>query len=92
MPELTIGAIAVAPVIAALVEAAKAAGLPSRWAPLMNAVLSVAAYLMVTQVLASKPEAVQAAAIALNVVIIFLTTAGFYTTAKYAATSRAREG
>jgi len=78
--ELTIGAVALAPVIVALIQIAKMFGLPARYAPLANAILSVIAYLVVTVYLASRPEAMQAATVAINALVIFLTAAGVYTT------------
>lgn len=84
MPELTIGAIALAPVIAAIVEGAKRIGLPSRFAPLLNAILSVIAYLVVSIYVVSHPESVQLATIIVNSLVIFLGAAGVYTTAKFA--------
>jgi hypothetical protein len=84
MPELTIGAIALAPVIAALVEGAKHIGLPSQFAPLLNAILSVVAYLVVSVYLIAHPEAVQITTVIVNALVIFLGAAGVYTTAKFA--------
>ena len=45
--DLTIGVIPLALVIVALVEVAKRAGLPSQYAPWLNAVLAVAGYALV---------------------------------------------
>lgn len=86
MPELYLGTVALAPVIAGLVEAAKAAGLPSKFAPVLNAVLTVIAYYLVSVYLVDHPEGVQIAALALNCLVIFLSAAGLYTTVNFAVT------
>lgn len=86
MPELTIGAVALAPVIAAIVEGIKRLGMPSKWAPILNAALSVIAYLVITVYLVNQPDAMQAATVAINTLVLFLSAAGLYTTVKFAAT------
>ena len=78
---LTIGAIALIPIIVAIIEALKAAGVPVKYAPWLNAVLSVLGYALVVFV-QTYPVYEQPVVLALNVLIIFLGAAGFYDTAK----------
>ncbi len=85
--EISIGSVALAPVIAALVEGAKALGLPSRFAPFLNAILSVVAYLVVSVYLVQHPDALAAATVMVNALVIFLTAAGFYTTTRFVVAS-----
>ena len=40
IPNLQIGTVLLVPIIVAIIEAFKAAGLPSKWAPWANAVLT----------------------------------------------------
>ena len=82
MPELVIGGILLVPVIVGLVEFAKSLGLPSQYAPLLNAVLSAIAYIGISLFGWADLELT---ALVVNVIIIFLTAAGFYTTSKFIA-------
>jgi hypothetical protein len=83
MPELIIGGIALAPIIAALVQVFKRVGLPSQYAPYANVVLSALAAIAVLFV-SGHPEYLPSVTLALQVLVLFLSTAGFYTTAKWA--------
>ena len=80
--ELIIGGIALAPIIVALIELAKSLGLPSKYAPFLNAALSVVAYVGV-YLLGVYPGYTDWVVIALNILLIFLSGAGFNTTAKW---------
>ena len=82
MKELIIAGIALAPIIAALVELAKKVGLPSNYAPILNAVLSALAYVGLT-VLDIYPGYTDIVVVVLQVLMIFLSAAGVYTTAKF---------
>ena len=80
MPELgdlTIGVIPLALVIVALVEVAKRAGLPSQYAPWLNAVLAVAGYALVLLV-QSRPDLLPTVETGLTALVIFLSAAGIY--------------
>jgi hypothetical protein len=83
LPELQIGGILLAPIIVAVVEAAKLAGLPTPWARWLSAILSVAGY-AATFAIANRPDLLEPISIALNALVIFLTTAGLYHQAKAA--------
>ena len=81
--DLIIGGIALAPIIVALVEVAKKyLGLPSNYAPLANAALSALAYVGMT-VLGYYPGYTDWVVVGLTVLTVFLSAAGFYTTAKH---------
>ena len=80
--ELVIGGIALAPIIVALIELAKRLGLPSGYAPYLNAVLSVIAYVAVYY-LGLYPGYTDWVVIGLNILLIFLSGAGLYTTVKH---------
>lgn len=83
MPELTIGGIALIPIIVALVEAAKRyAGVPSEYAPVLNGVLSVAG-LLAMQYVGAHPEYEDEAVLVLQALILFLANAGLYETARF---------
>jgi len=82
MDELSIGGILLVPVIVAIVELAKKVGLPSDYAPYANAALTVVGYVGMV-LLGQYPEYTEIAVHALNAVILFLTAAGFYTTASH---------
>ena len=76
--ELTIGTIALAPVIVALIQLAKTKlGLPVEYAPWLNAGLSVTFYALVV-FLAQRPDLLEATTIGLNGLVIFLAAAGVY--------------
>lgn len=83
MPELVISGIVLAPIVAGLVELAKHYGLPSGYAPWLNLLLSALAGGLVLFIQA-KPELLTPVVLCLQVIILFLSTAGFYTTAKWA--------
>lgn len=82
--ELMFGAVALAPVIAALVEMCKKLGLASGYAPYVNAALSVLAYSIVVTA-GRNPALVEPVTLLLNALVIFLSAAGFYETVRYAA-------
>ncbi len=77
MQEITIGSIAVAPLIVALIEVAKGFGFPTKYAPWLNAVLTVAAYAAMLY-LQANPQFEQPAIVALNMLATFLSAAGLY--------------
>lgn len=83
MPTLEIGGILLAPIIAALVEVVKRRGLPSHYAPWLNLALSALAGALVLAV-QGKPELLSPVVLALQVLVLFLSAAGVYTTAKWA--------
>ncbi len=83
MPDLVLGGILLAPIIAALVELAKRYGLPPDKAPFANLLLSALAGFQVL-VVQNKPELLSPVALALQVLILFLAAAGVYTTSKWA--------
>ncbi len=82
MAEIYIGSVALAPLIVALVEVAKRLGFPSRYAPWLNATLSVIAYggMLVVQ---ANPQLEQPVTVALNLLVTFLTAAGIYDIGKH---------
>ena len=77
MPELVIGTIVLAPIIVGIIQALKAAGVPAKYAPWINGVLSVVGFGVVVY-LAQYPEAEAPVIAVLNIAIIFLAAAGFY--------------
>ena len=77
IPNLEIGTIALIPVIVAIIEAFKVAGLPSKWAPWANAVLTVLGY-GVVMLLQKFPTYEPTAIVALTMLGIFLAAGGFY--------------
>ena len=79
--ELQIGAIALAPIIVGLVEVAKALGLNVKYAPWLTGLLSLVAYGGVVAV-QQNPALLQPLIYALNAVIIFLVSTGFYNRAQ----------
>jgi hypothetical protein len=85
LPNLNIGAVALSPIIVALVQLARHFGLKVEWAPWLAALLALAAYAGV-MLLEQQPDLLQPAALILNAVVIFLTTTGFYHQVKNAVT------
>lgn len=83
MPDvsLQIGSILLVPVIVAIIEVAKRLGMPVEYAPWANGALSVLAYGAVVLV-AQRPDLLQPLTYALTAIVIFLSAAGFYDTAK----------
>lgn len=77
MTEITIGSIAVAPLIVALIQVAKGFGFPGKYAPWLNATLTVIAYAVMLY-LQANPQVEQPAIVALNMLATFLTAAGVY--------------
>jgi hypothetical protein len=78
---LIIESIALAPIISGIIEVAKRLGLPVKYAPWMNAGLSVLGFILIIY-LKENPTLTQPVTIGLNALVIFLTTAGFYDRAK----------
>jgi hypothetical protein len=83
MPELVIGGILLGPVLMGIIQVLKHYGLPERYAPFANLALSFLAGLLVLLV-QMRPDILQPVTLALQIVILFLSTAGYYTTAKWA--------
>ncbi len=79
--ELQIGAVALAPIIVGLVEVAKALGLDVRYAPWLTGGLALLAYGAVVLV-QQRPDLLQPMVYALNAIIIFLVSTGFYNRAQ----------
>lgn len=77
MGEIYIGSIAIAPLIVALVQLAKGLGLPTKYAPWLNATLTVVFYAGAL-VLEANPQLTQPVTVALNLLVTFLTAAGIY--------------
>lgn len=77
MSEITIGSIAVAPLIVAIIQVAKGLGFPTQYAPWLNAVLTTIAYGIMLW-LQVNPEYEQPITVALNLIVTFLTAAGIY--------------
>ena len=77
IPNLEIGTIALIPVIVAIIEAFKAGGLPAKYAPWANAVLTVLGYVVV-MLLQKYPTYEPTAIVALTMLGIFLAAGGFY--------------
>lgn len=77
MTDINIGSIAAMPIIVALIELAKALGLPTKYAPWLNAVLACLAY-GVGLLVQAHPDWETAVTIALNMIITFLGAAGLY--------------
>jgi len=84
--EVTLGGIALAPIIAALIQLFKRWGMPTRWAPIANIVLSTLACVVVLLILAEFPWSAtleQWAIFFLQVLILFLETVGVYETSRH---------
>jgi uncharacterized membrane protein YccF (DUF307 family) len=81
--ELMLGTVALAPVIAALVQAVKALGVPSKFAPWFNGAFSILAYGVIIMV-KRDPAMAEPVTILLNALVIMLSAAGFYETVQWA--------
>ena len=79
--ELTVGGVALVPIIVALCELAKRAGLADKYVPILNAALSLAGYTLVV-VITQKPEVLQPAMIVLNGLLVMLSAVGAYRAVK----------
>lgn len=77
MPELYIGAVAIAPVIVALVALFRWIGLPGEYAPYANGALSVL-FVVLSIYLGYNPDALVTVETVLNMLVAFLSAAGFY--------------
>ena len=77
IPNLQIGTVLLVPIIVAIIEAFKAAGLPSKWAPWANAVLTVIGYAAVLA-LQKFPSYEPTAVMIVTMLVIFLSAGGFY--------------
>ena len=75
--ELVLAGVAMAPIIVALVELLKQAGLPSRYAPWANALMSLFTYGMIVLVDKGTID-VTLIGYLINALVIFLTAAGVY--------------
>lgn len=78
---LQIGGVLLVPIIVAVIEACKKAGMPTTYAPWVNAGLSVVGFLAMTFVNAN-PVWEQPVVMVLTMIMIFLSAAGFYDVAK----------
>lgn len=81
MPEIYIGSIAAAPIIVALVQLMKMAGMPTKYAIWANAALACAAYGL-NLLLGARPEWQEPIYTGLNLLITFLAAAGIYDVAQ----------
>lgn len=72
-----IGGVLIAPLVAALIEVFKALGMPVRYAPVLNVVLSVI-FWAIAQAYDLYPEHQTWIVAVLQVTVIILTAAGFY--------------
>ena len=90
VPELQIEGLLLAPIIVAVIAALKMLGVPTKFAPWINAVLSVAFYILMIFVTA-QPEYLQGVNIVLNSVMVFLAAAGFYDRAQATINSSPRK-
>lgn len=79
--DLTIGGIALLPIIVALVELAKQLGMDVKYAPWLTGVLSVIGYIMV-QGVNMFPQYESYVVMVLTMALVFLSTTGLYTIAK----------
>ena len=77
IPELTIGTVALVPIIVAVIQALKKAGLPTSWSPWANAALTVIGYIVVL-LLEKYPAYEPTAIMAVTMLGIFLAAGGFY--------------
>lgn len=85
MPELFLGSIPMVPIIVGLVEVAKRyIGLPSQYAPWVNLALSALFYVVIGAV-QLRPEMQEPLTLVVNVLVLFLGSAGLYTTGKTVA-------
>ena len=79
--DLTIGGIALVPLIVALVEIAKQIGLETKYAPWLIGFLSVVGYVLVEGI-KMYPQYENYVIMALTMLLVFLSSTGFYTVAK----------
>ena len=84
VPELQLGAILLAPIIVAIIELVKKAGMPTQYAPWANAGLSVLGYGLILFV-EQMPQYEEPALMVLNMLLVFLSAAGVYDVAKRTA-------
>jgi hypothetical protein len=77
VPDLQLGTIALAPIIVALVGLAKSLGMPTKYAPWLNGLLSLVGYGLIIAVQLA-PAALDPVTYLLNALVIFLSAAGFY--------------
>ena len=87
VPELQIESLLLVPIIVGLIQAIKAAGMPAKFAPWLNAVFSVAFYAVMIWITA-QPQYLHGATIGLNGLMVFLAAAGFYDRAEATLTRR----
>ena len=79
--ELQIEGLLIAPIIVGLIEIAKLAGLDVKYAPWLNAALSVLGYAVMMTV-QSNPAWREPVVLLLNALVLFLSAAGVYDVAK----------
>jgi hypothetical protein len=84
MTNLVVGGIVLVPIVVGLVQFLKYMGLPTKYAPLANAILVVLAVILVL-VTQAYPEIVEPVSIVLTGLVLFLANCGFYETVKYVA-------
>ena len=74
---LSVGGILLVPIVVALIEVAKQFGLPKKFAPWLNAGLSVAGFVIMRQV-QFNPELEETVVFVLQALTVFLSAAGLY--------------
>jgi len=84
--EVTLGGIALAPIIAALIQLFKRWGMPKHWAPIANVLLSTLFCVVVLLILAEfpwSPTLESWSIFFLQVLILFLESVGVYETSRH---------
>lgn len=81
--DITIGTYAWGPIVTGLCQLAKLLGLDTKYIPLLNAGLTIVGVLLLTLV-TQKPESINIVLMIVQMLIVFLTAAGLYTTANFA--------
>ncbi len=85
---MAIGGIALVGVITGLIELAKRLGLDKKYAPYLNGILSLGAFLLV-QYVETTPSALELAVVALQALVVFLAASGLYHEVSHGSRSRA---
>ena len=86
MVELTIGTIALVPIVVGIIQMLKKLGLPDDYAPWANAALTVVGYMVIVYV-KSNPRYEQPVEMVLNGIMVFLSAGGFYEVASRTVTA-----
>jgi len=84
--EMTLGGIALAPIIAGLIQLLKKWGMPKHWAPIANILLSALFCMVILLILAEFPWSPTLewwSIFFLQVLILFLESVGVYETSKH---------